>query len=302
MTREKSLSVFAVSLLPWFMVFCLFSCRDGSAKEKNEKNYDRIIILGPNLVQIVSSLGFSEKIVGIDSWSDKSLARKDAARVGGILDPNLELITLLEPDLVLVAGDPTRLNDFLSEYSVKTIGFSVEDTQDILNAISEISSLLSAEGEGLKLSEKIRQELRAISPSGFIPRPKVLLAITSDVSSPENFMSASSETFLGEIIGIAGGENAVGVNAVLYPEISKEAVLLLDPDIIIEFRPTNTPEKYDSLSLVSRWEKVYPGIKAVRRGCVHICFDEKILIPGPGFPESAQFLHLFIQRAVDAED
>ncbi len=302
MTGKTPFSALAISLLPWFLVFCLFSCRSGSAAEENNKNYDRIIILGPNLVQIVSSLGFSERIIGIDNWSNESLASKDAARVGGILDPNLEIITLLEPDLVLVAGDPTRLNEFLSEYSVKTVGFSVEDTQDILKAISEISSLLSAEVEGLKLAEQIRSEVEEISPPGSVLRPKVLLAITSDVSSPENFMSASSETFLGEIIGIAGGENAVGVNAVLYPEISKEAVLLLDPDIIIEFRPTDAPEKYDSLSLVSRWEKVYPGIKAVRRGCVHVCFDEKILIPGPGFPGSAQFLRLLIQRAADAQD
>lgn len=297
----KRLVFFLACLCSVLALLFAAGCKEDSVGYR-EKEYEKIVILGPNLTEITASLGCSEYIIGIDDWSDEKLAGFGVVRVGGILDPNLELIAYLEPDAVFVAGNPEQFRNFLSQYSIQVFGFNVEDTSGIIEAVQKIAEILACNEEGERLIFSIRAEVKEIAYPPAVFRPKVIVAITSEISSPEKFMSANGKTFLGEIISIAGGDNVLKDNPVLYPEISREAVILLDPDVIIELRPTSRPEILDSLEIADKWKKCYPGVSAIVNGNVHVCFSEKILVPGPDFPESAKLIKRIIERAVRTED
>ncbi|MBN1150271.1 ABC transporter substrate-binding protein [candidate division WOR-3 bacterium] len=275
------------------------SCSEKSA-QKPEYRYDKLVVIGPNLTEIVASLGFSQHIIGIDNWSDPNLASPNAVKVGGILNPNLELIASLKPNAIFIAGNSRDFENFLGNYSIEVLSFTVEDTASILCTIDEISKLLNREKTGDSIIFNIRKEVKSLSALHFPYRPKVLIAITSGTSTPEKFMSANSNTFLGEIISIAGGENVLGDNTVLYPEITRETVVVLNPEIIIELFPSEDTE--DSLKMVEKWIKAYPGIQASKNKHIHIVFDESVLLPGPNFIESALYIHSVLQRAVNAEN
>lgn len=267
-----------------------------------EKGYEKLVVIGPNLTEIVSALGFSNSIIGIDDWSDPDLASPSAVKVGGILNPNLELIASLKPDHVFIAGNSRDFESFLGNYSIEVTSFTVEDTASIIKTIDEISRLLNREKTGDSIILDIRNKIKSISARHFPYRPKVLIAITSETSTPEKFMSASDRTFLGEIISIAGGENVLGDNAILYPEITREAMYILNPEVIIEIYPSEDKNWSDSLKIVENWLKAYPEITASKNEEIHVIFDKSVLLPGPYFTQSAELIHSLLQRVFNAED
>lgn len=250
-------------------------------------NYEKIIVIGPNITEILFSLKLESKISAIDNYSLFPPETEMYEKIGGILNPDMEKILLIEPDLIFISGYSENLEYFCNENNIEFMNLPIDNISTILSAIDTISNIFDIADRGDSLISKINKELDIIKYSSPLDTPSVLVAITHSDDLPIRFMTISDKSFLGELILLSGGINVFGDNIIPYPEVSKEAVILSNPDIIIEIQPENIFSNYDSLELVNRWKNTYKDLPAVLNNKIYILHQDFFLIPGPRFIQTA---------------
>ncbi|MDD3520538.1 MAG: ABC transporter substrate-binding protein [Actinomycetota bacterium] len=201
-----------------------------------EKAAEKIIVLTPSVLEIFEGLGAMDKIVEVDNWSvqmQDPLAEgfKGAGDANGI---NFEMVTKLDPDMVIVVGFGLN-EDYKKLYDLGYQVYLTNSTslQAAYTELENMGKIVGMEEEGKELSNNLKSgiseieaKLKDISKED---RPKVFYMVWNDP-----IMSAGKNTFISELIEIAGGVNIVaedGLND--WPEYSIEKLIENNPDIII---------------------------------------------------------------------
>jgi len=193
----------------------------------------KIVSVGGSITETIVALGHGDELIGVDLSSayPKELTSK-LPNVGYWLNLPQEGILSLKPEIVIVSSQagPKKLIDSLPKYGIKT--YVIEDEPTIQGAKTKIKQIAEILGEEEKASEiiariehnvsKINKEIKGKK------KPKVLFLFSREQGS---FMAAGRETKAGYMISIAGGENVVDFKQ--YTQISLEAILKLNPDVII---------------------------------------------------------------------
>jgi iron complex transport system substrate-binding protein len=204
---------------------------------------ERIVSLSPNLTHIIYALGELDKVVGVTLYSDFPPRAKELPSVGGWINPNYEAILALRPDLVILMKDQdTIFGAKIRELGLKTLVTDSNDSvKDILKTITLLGEVLGKGAEAERIVSDIESTLDRIRRStDGAPRKKVLLVVGRNPGTLEDIYAIGRNNYINELIELAGGENAVE-NTRLSIKITKEAVLTLDPDVIIEINH----EKFD---------------------------------------------------------
>jgi iron complex transport system substrate-binding protein len=249
----------------------------------------RIISLSPSITEILFSLGLEERIVGVSNHSDFPPQTLAKPRVGSYINPNLEQVISLNPDLILAsaAGNP---REFVER--MESLGFSVytvfpKDFEGILRSISHIAAITGREhrGDMVVREMKMRKE-RILHLTRGRKRPKVFLQIGT---SP--IVTVGKGSFADDLISLAGGENIAGGERVKYPRYSIEEVLIKGPDIIII---TSMDPRADSHMLAEDWNR-WKTIPAVKHGRIYVIDSDLVDLPSPrivdGLEAIAGMLH-----------
>jgi iron complex transport system substrate-binding protein len=126
------------------------------------------------------------------------------------------------------------------------------------------------------------------------PRPRVFITVARQPGSLANILTASRGTFVHEIIEYAGGENVFADLAMAYPQVSLEAILAAQPDVIIEAMPEIEPTEALAASVRELWAKLGP-LPAVKNNRVYLLTEPNALTPSPRVVEVvghvARWLH-----------
>ena len=250
----------------FLLAYCLLFAAVIFAKE-------RVISLAPNLTEIIYMLNKGEVLVGRSGHCDYPEAAKNLAISGDFDSPNVEKSILLEPTMVLVTG--------LKDYSVKKIleaaGIKVyvikcDSISEYLKTVSFLGKHLGAEKVAKQETARIKTYLERLrrkglkTPSG--KKPKVFIEIAS---TP--LMTAGNRSFLNEYIRLAGGINIAGSENKSYFQVSKEFVLLKNPDVIIAPGLSDEAIKELKSSSTLGWNK----IGAAKKGRVYNKIDASLL-------------------------
>ncbi|MBA2563873.1 MAG: ABC transporter substrate-binding protein, partial [Gemmatimonadetes bacterium] len=126
-----------------------------------------------------------------------------------------------------------------------------------------------------------RERARTPSPA----RPRVLFVVAREPGQIASFTAAGRETYIDELIALAGGSNALSGSRIRYPQLSAESVLRLDPDVILEWSPLGpagsaATEPPPAGADAGDWARL-GGLSAVRSGRVHALHEDLWLRPGP---------------------
>lgn len=260
------------------------SCMTAHAADKPE----RIVSLSPNLTHIIYALGDLDKVVGVTLYSDFPPKAKDLPSVGGWINPNYEAILALRPDLVILMKDQdTIFGANIRALGLKTLVTDSNDSvSDILKTITYLGEVLGREEEAKRLVADMKSSLDRIGRmTKGAHRKKVLLVVGRSPGTLEDIYVIGRNNYINELIELAGGENAVE-NTRLSIKITKEAVLTLDPDVIIEINH----EKFNKESeILSIWGTLSQS-RAVREGQVYILPSTVILHPSQTIVEGAEVL------------
>lgn len=242
----------------------------------------RVVSLVPSVTESIAAMGSTERLVARTRYdSDPGLAALPS--VGGGLDPSLEAIAALAPDLVIGwdAAGGSGIQAGIERLGIPFYSASIEDTAGVFRTLDRLGTLLGEGAAAERVTRTLRDTLAAVARrTGRGARPVVLWVLGGD---PPRI--AAGETFIAELVRIAGGRLAFPELAG-WPEVSTEAIVARPPDVIV------VADREGSAAATGRMAR-RPGLgalKAVREGRVIAVPPELFERPGPGMGEAARTL------------
>lgn len=244
------------------------------------KHPERIVSLSPNITEMLFSIDpDATRLVGVTRYCDYPERAQSIPKVGGIVDPSIEAILALRPDLVLATrGNPVGIMDRLRSLGIPVFAFESQAGLDqIPETMAVLAALLGDESSRVK-ADSLAAALacfRRIAegiPAG--ARPSVYYY---DPASPD--WTAGPGTHISEIIRVAGGVNAADDSPNAWPRYSIEALISHPPDWLLVAAPAagNIEEIVASLRSKPGWR----SLPAVREGRFCIVPADPLLRPGP---------------------
>jgi iron complex transport system substrate-binding protein len=206
---------------------------------------------------------------------------KKLPRVGGLFDPNLEMILQLRPDLVILRGHNRGVEELCERNGVQLFRDKTERLDDVLATVRELGRILMCVEAGDRAAARMKSGLERVgTATKQLSRPRVLVTVARRMGSMAQVTTTSRGTFVGEIIELAGGANAFADTAMSYPQLSLEAILSAQPEIILELMPETPNDAGLGARAMTEWKALGP-MPATRDGRVHVLTDENALIPSP---------------------
>lgn len=234
----------------------------------------RIVSLNPAHTETLFALGLADKVVGVDSYSNRPAEAVKKEKVGDAFNLNLEKLVALKPDLVILAGSKDRPPSQLKEMDRLGIPAYVSGPSTIKEVLSDIEALskaVGAEKQGKDLVARMQKDLDAVAlaaPKDTKARPRVFLAVTPDL------WTVGPGSFVSDVISAAGGQNVVQDVKEQYLQVSMEDLLAKDPDVILVAVP-----KDEAGPLTSR--PAWSNLRAVKAGKVFFVNPDLTSRPGP---------------------
>ncbi len=234
------------------------------------ENPQRLVSLAPSVTETLFALGLGERIVGVTDYCDYPPEAKTKSRVGNVLNPSLEAILALRPDLVLGSPDANRIEtaDRIERLGIPVYGVRARSLDETFASVEDLGRLLGRAAEAQRLVESLRARLRAVERrvTGR-ERPKVLFVVWY-----RPLTTAGGKSFVNDVIRRAGGVSIAEDLEPEWPRMSLEEALKRDPDVILfprteAFAPD--PAEFDRLS---GWREM----RAVRNRRMHFVSDSII--------------------------
>ncbi|MBL7127871.1 MAG: cobalamin-binding protein [Ignavibacteria bacterium] len=237
----------------------------------------RIISLAPNITETLYAIDSDSLIVGVTNYCDYPADAKNKKKVGGMIDPNYEIITSLKPDLILltVEGNAKQSYVALKNLGLKVFVTNPRDVNGIIKMINDLGIITGKEKEANEISNKIYKDkiyFEELNRSSVDKKCLLLISVNP-------LMTANHNTFINEIVELSGFDNLYRNEAIEYPMISYEDVTEKDPEYIIF--PTDTSDVKGYKKYKEEISDNLNSTKAVKENRV-IFVDENILFrPGP---------------------
>jgi len=241
----------------------------------------RVVAMAPNAAEIICGLGAGGQLVGVSSFCTYPPELADVPKVGGLQDPNLETIIALRPDLIVLrshgeAGHPLR--QLAADRDIRIYDDNVETLEDLYKTIGDLGELLGRGEQAAEMIRRIRDELADVKRS-FEGRRRVRVLFT--LRSPTglaNLFTIGRDTYVHQLLEMAGGENIFGGHTTRYPNISLEEVVGRNPEVIIESMPGENINDRRRAELLEQWSG-FERIDAVRHGRIFFVTEEYLTIP-----------------------
>ncbi len=224
----------------------------------------RIVSLVPSVTETLFALGAEDRLVGVTDFCDYPPAARRKPSVGGMVNPNLEVIVSLRPDLVVATTEGNREETFaqLRRLGIPTYLVAAHRVADVTALIAHLGELTgrraAAEALRARLDRRVEAVRRAVAP---YKRPRVLYVLW-----PEPLIVPGREALVTELIRLAGGDSVTAAEADAYPRYSLEAAVAKAPEVILLANHGSNTGPVER----ERWERLaaLPAIRAGRLGQV----------------------------------
>ena len=241
----------------------------------------RIISLVPALTEMLFAIGAGPQVVAVSSYDDFPPEVRRLPRVGALLDPDVERILALRPDVVLTYGSQDALEAQLARAGIRTFSYRHGGLDSLFRTMGDLGGLTGRTAEVARRVADIRQQLDAIRARvRGRPRPRVLLVFGREPQTLKQLYVSGGAGFLHEMLEIAGGVNVFADVARESVQPSHETLLARAADVILEIRATRPVATGDEPRERGTWAAL-ASIPAVRSGRIHFVSGEYLVVPGP---------------------
>lgn len=254
----------------------------------------RIVTFGPSLTEILFAIGVGDRVVGVSGpYDDHPQAATSIAEVGGAgefgVDPNLETVVALEPDLFLTISGGDAWKGRLRDLGITVVTLDAADLDDLLGDIAEIGALTGADAAAAELVDRMRADAdaveRAVSDS---PRVRCFF----EVYYPP-LIAAGPGTFVDDLLDRAGCDSVSSGAASSYPEWSVEDLIRTAPEVYL----VSTESTDDPASVGDR--PGYSALDAVVGGSVALVDATLVTRAGPRIVEGLRLLAEALHPGLD---
>ncbi|HEV7705557.1 MAG TPA: cobalamin-binding protein [Gemmatimonadaceae bacterium] len=243
----------------------------------------RVISLVPSAMETLIALGATKQVVGRTRY-DRAPEAAAIPSVGGGLDPSVEAMVSLRPDLVISWESDKRqeVRQKLTSLGIPVFILRTQDTTDIFHGIASIGRLTGHDSAANAIATAVRETLDSVRRDvAGRTVPTVFYVVDNDPP-----MTAGRHTFLAELISLAGAHSIFDDLDQLWPSIAMEEIVRRDPDILVvpvgEFKG-NSLERFRTLP---GWR----NLRAVRTGRVVTVSADLVSRPGPSIAQTARVL------------
>ncbi|HET9948412.1 MAG TPA: helical backbone metal receptor [Longimicrobiales bacterium] len=244
-----------------------------------------MVSLLPAATDILLALGARALLVA-RTEADRQPELADLPSVGMVLAPSLEALAAARADLVVAwwGADLAAVRRVVARGGGHVHTPRLDRLADIAPAMRELGGLLHRGREADSVVAALEQALAEVGASvADRPRPRLLWVV-----SAEPLVAAGPETYIGDLLEVAGGRNALSdldVDDAAWPPLALEAVLALAPDVLVW--PTG-PGMFPAEQLAAR--PGWSSLEAVRSGRVLVVDPDLHHVPGPRAAEAARSL------------
>lgn len=247
----------------------------------------RIISLSPGYTETLFALGVGDRVVGVDQYSDYPSGAALKPKVGGGAHTHsLEQIVSLHPDLVVVLLGQDVI-DALAPRGIRVLKLFPNDLEGILHSLLLLGEVTGTERRAREIADGMKARFERIrSRVKGLPPPRIFFEL--DGSDPSRPFTPGPRSFIGDMMSIAGGWNIAQNVRTSSTQISLEAIVAADPEIVVlgdANNPVNPQTREDVLRRV-QWY----GITAIRKGAVYEVDNALFFRPGPRVVEGIETL------------
>ncbi|HEV3060441.1 MAG TPA: cobalamin-binding protein [Vicinamibacterales bacterium] len=225
--------------------------------------------LAPSITETIYSINAGDAVAGVTDFTDWPPEATQRPSVGGIVNPSIERLVSLRPDLVIATREANHMNtiDELDRLGVPVFVVDPQGLDGVLESVRQVGRALNRSGDADRLVDRLRARRDAVvTRVRGLARPRVLLVIW-----PEPVTTIGRQAFITDVINAAGGQSVTEDLPQQYPRISLEEVLRRNPDWLL--LPANGHQPISLADLEKRpgWDR----LEAVRRHRV-LYYDERL--------------------------
>lgn len=221
-----------------------------------DKTVQRIITLTPHAAELMYSAGAGAQMVGTVEYSNYPAKAQSLPLVGGYDGFNLEAILALQPDVIIYwpEGNPKREITRLKQLNLPLFASNPQNFDDIANELERFALLTGHVEETAPLVQNFRAQVQDLKHR-YANKPKV--RVFYQVWN-QPLLTQNGNSFISKVIELCGGSNIFSQLPMVSPQVSVEAVLAANPDVIMASSNSNTAPAW-----LKDWQR-YPMLKAVQ--------------------------------------
>ncbi|HEX2340910.1 MAG TPA: helical backbone metal receptor [Vicinamibacterales bacterium] len=266
----------------------LFFARSSpSASSSQPVNHPkRIISLIPAVTEMVYAIGAGPQLVGVGSFDTYPSEVASLPRVGGLLDPDVERILALKPDLVIVYGTQNDLRLQLERAGINQFSYKHGSLAGVMETIRALGIRLGRAEGADRVATDLENRLSAIrgKVSGRV-RPKTLLVFGRDALALRGIFASGGIGFIHDMLTTAGGDNVFTDVTRESVQATTELILQRAPEAIIEMRQS---VKADEIAAERAVWSTLSSLPAVRTARIYILTDSSLPVPGPRVAQATE--------------
>lgn len=287
------------SLLHAVVAFWLMSAANPAAiQAPASTSARRIVSLVPATTEMLFDMGAGDRVIGVGTYDHFPPQVESLPKLGGLLDPSIERLIAMRPDLVIVYDTQTELRRQLERSGIPQWSYSLQGLADVATTMRALGRRIGMEAAGQAAADRLAASLEGVKARvAGRPRPKTLLIFGRDPGSLRAINASGGYGFLHDLLELAGGTDVL--NDIKKPAVnmSTEMVLARAPEAIIELHYGDSAQSRN-LDVERRVWNTLPAVPAVRNNRVYLLTGNAFVVPGPRVTQVAErFAHVLHPEA-----
>jgi iron complex transport system substrate-binding protein len=226
------------------------------------------------------AIGAGPNVVGVGSHDRYPPEVASRPRVGALVDPDLERILGLRPDLVIAYASQADLQRQLARAGIDVFAYRHGGLADVLSTLRDVGRRTGRPAEADRLAASLERRLEATRARvAARPRPRVMLVFGREAGTLRGIYASGAVGFLHDMLVIAGGDNVFDDVDRESIQVSTEVILARRPDVIVELVSFGSRTSAD-VQTDHAWDAL-GSVPAVRHRRILALVGEEFVVPGP---------------------
>jgi len=279
-------AIWMVPLLFAFLINCLSAkvvTDEVGRKVELPDNPQRIVSLAPNITETLFALGLEKRIAGVTDYCNFPEAAKLKPHIGGIINPNLERIVALKPDLLLVTTEANKAEILtqMAKFQIPVFATSPRSIEGVFQSILLLGEATNTRDRARELVDQLQaRHQHVLDRVKELDRPRVL--ILYDLNP---IVAGGRHTYPTDLIRSAGGTSITAELEQDWPRLNIEFIVEKDPEVIFVTEMPSALSGPTALTTLSGWKLT----SAVRQNKVYL-LDDRVNHPSPRIIEALELL------------
>ena len=247
----------------------------------------RIVSTAPSITETLFAMGLGPRVVGVTVYCKFPAEAAKLPKIGNYLEPDVEAIVALHPDLVVVQQQPNHLGEELARLHIPYVEVQSDNLEAVYAGARAIGQASGTAAAADALVANMQSGLRKVKKlAEGHSRPSAVFLVGHNPGSLTGLIAGSGLSYFSDLLDIAGGTNIFSDASAPYPNISLEEILARNPDVILELSGESRPSQKEVMTL---WQQER-SLKAVMTGRIYAIPSGAFLAPGPRAVEAATTL------------